>query len=72
MSYSEIIKREIGENKNIVVSKREDGKFSVAQQIVADSDGKEMKFFVKNAIVVDKDGLNSLVEALKEAQIKIN
>jgi hypothetical protein len=64
MPFIEIIKKEIGENKFIVVSKRDDGKFSVAQQVIVESDGKKMSFFMKNAIIVGKDGLAKIIDAL--------
>ena len=68
MPFQEIIKKTIGKNKNIVISRRDDLRVSIAQQIIADSDGKEMEFFLKNAIVVDEKGLNALIEALIDAK----
>lgn len=68
MPFYQIIKKAIGENKNIVISKRDDGKISIAQQIKAESDGKVMEFFLKNAIIVDENGLNTLIDALKVAK----
>jgi hypothetical protein len=67
MPFTEIIKREIGENKFIVVSRRDDGKFSIAQQVIVESDGKEMSFFMKNAIIVGENGLTKIIEALNTA-----
>lgn len=69
MAFYEIIKKPIGENKNIVISKREDGRISIAQQVIAESDGKAMEFFLKNAIIVDENGLDILIDALNEAKI---
>ena len=68
MPFYEIIKKAIGKNKNIVISKRDDGRISIAQQVKAESDGKVMEFFLKNAIIVDEDGLNVLIDALKIAK----
>ena len=68
MPFQEIIKRTIGENKNIVISRRDDLRISIAQQVIAESDGKEMEFFLKNAIIVDENGLNILIDALHEVR----
>ena len=72
MPFYEIVKKIIGENKNIVISKRDDGRISIAQQVKAKSDGKEMEFFLKNAIIVDENGLDILIDALKEAKRSFN
>lgn len=74
MPFQEIIKKAIGENKNIVISKRDDGRVSIAQQVLAESDGKAMEFFLKNAIIVDGNGLDILIDALNEAKrfLKLN
>ena len=70
--FYEIIKKEIGENKNIVISRRDDLRLSIAQQVKVESDGKEMEFFLKNAIIVDENGLDVLIDALKEAKQSFN
>lgn len=72
MPFQEIIRRAIGENKNIVISRRDDGRVSIAQQVLAESDGKEMEFFLKNAIIIDKNGLDVLIDALNEARHFLN
>ena len=73
MPFHEIIKRSIGENKSIVVSIRDDGRISIAQQILAVVDDKQMEFFMKNAIIITKDGLDDLIDALEEArQLLVN
>ena len=66
--FKEIIKESIGENKNIVISLRDDGRLSIAQQVLAESDGKKLEFFLKNAIIVDKEGLNVFINALEKAK----
>lgn len=68
MPFQEIIKRAIGKNKNIVVSRRDDGRISIAQQVLAESDGKEMEFFLKNAIIIDEAGLDIFIEVLNEVK----
>ena len=68
MPFREIIKSEIGENKNIVVSQRDDGRISIAQQVIVESDGKSMEFFLKNAFIVDAKGLDSIIEALNKTK----
>jgi len=67
MKFNVLSSKNIGENKSIVVSEREDGKFSIAQKITANTDGQEIKFFVKNAIQVDKEGLKNIRDAIDEA-----
>ncbi|MGM0409137.1 MAG: hypothetical protein ACQEQF_00125 [Bacillota bacterium] len=67
MKFKELAKVKIGENRNLVISRRSDGKISVAQQIVAESDGQVIKFFVKNAIQTDRDGLKNIMSACNEA-----
>jgi len=68
LPFREIIKSEIGENKNIVVSQRDDGRISIAQQVIVESDGKSMEFFLKNAFIVDAKGLDSIIEALNKTK----
>jgi len=72
MPFHEIIKKSIGENKSIVISQREDSRISIAQQVQATVDGKEMEFFLKNAIIVNKAGLDILISTLEEARRLIN
>ena len=72
MPFYQIVKKEIGKNKNIVISKRDDGRISIAQQVKAESDGKELEFFLKNAIIVDENGLDILINALSEAKRSFN
>lgn len=71
MKFNTLVSIKIGENRNLVISQREDGKISIAQQIEAESDGQVIKFFVKNAIQTDLNGLDKIEEAVKEAKQKI-
>lgn len=68
MPFREIVKSEIGENKNIVISQRDDARVSIAQQVIVESDGKSMEFFLKNAFIVDAKGLDSIIDALDKAK----
>lgn len=68
MKFTQLAKVSIGENRNLVISKREDGNLSIAQQIEAESDGQKINFFVKNAIQTDEDGLENIENAIKEAK----
>lgn len=70
MKFNTLVSIKIGENRNLVISQREDGKISIAQQIEAESDGQVIKFFVKNAIQTDLNGLDKIEEAVKEAKQK--
>ncbi len=67
MKFKELAKTQIGENRNLVISRRSDGKISVAQQVIAESDGQKIKFFVKNAIQTDREGLKDMMSAINEA-----
>jgi hypothetical protein len=69
--FKELAKGEIGENKNIVVSIRDDGNISIAQQVVAPVNGKPINIFIKNAIEVDEAGLNSIINTLVQACEKL-
>jgi len=69
MKFTILAKTKIGENRNLVISQREDGKLSIAQQIEAYSDGQVIKFFVKNAIQTDLEGLEK-IEAITNEAIK--
>lgn len=71
MKFNTLVSIKIGENRNLVISQREDGKISIAQQIEAESDGQVIKFFVKNAIQTDLNGLDKIEAAVKEAKQKI-
>ncbi|HUS50567.1 MAG TPA: hypothetical protein VMZ91_10410 [Candidatus Paceibacterota bacterium] len=70
--FSEITKKAIGKNKNIVISRTSDGFISIAQQIIANSFGQELAMFCKNSIVVDEEGLENVSEAIIDALEKIS
>lgn len=67
MKFNELSRVQIGENRVLVISKRSDGKISLAQQMTAESDGQEIKFFIKNAIQTDEKGLDDIRKAVNEA-----
>jgi len=64
IKYKEIVRRQIGKNRFIVVSERSDGRFAIAQQIEVETDIGKQRLFVNNSIVVDKDGVLNLMDAL--------
>lgn len=70
--FVELASGEIGKNKYLVISRRTDGKYSVAQRAVTEFDDRSISMFIKNAIVVDQEGLetvsNIITEALKQVR----
>lgn len=66
-SYKQLARGQIGKNKYLVVSEREDGKVSIIQQLEAITDTVPYFFFMKNAIVVDKGGLQEVIDVLSDA-----
>lgn len=69
--FKELSRCEIDLNKNVVISVRDDGKFSVAQVVEAPTGGKPISIFIKNAITTDIAGLKALRESLNAAIGKI-
>lgn len=71
--FRELSRGTIGKNKDVVVSEREDGRYSLAQQVKAETDGNSITMYLKNAIIVDYDGLLTLQDTVNksvaEAQI---
>lgn len=66
--YTELSNAEITENRNIVISERSKGGFTVAQQLKADG----TKVFVKGALHIDNlEGLYNLRNALNIAIDKV-
>lgn len=70
--FMELSKCKIGENKNLVISRAGDGSISIAQQLIARSNGNEIGIFLKNSIVVDgKDGLENIKKTIESAIEKL-
>lgn len=65
--FTELSREPIGTNKFVVVSKREDDKYSIAQQVEANTDSGVVRMFLKNAIIVSRDGLEGVFNAVKQA-----
>lgn len=65
--FSEIASGKIGTNKFLVVSQRDDTRYSIAQQVEALTDDQPVHIFLKNAIVVDKQGLLAIAKILQTA-----
>ena len=65
--FQELATGVIGTNKYLVVSGRDDGRYSIAQQVEAETDDGPIRIFLKNAIVVDRDGLGAVHQILAEA-----
>lgn len=66
--YTELSNAEITENRNIVISERSKGGFTVAQQLKADG----TKVFIKGALHIDNlEGLYNLRNALNVAIDKV-
>jgi hypothetical protein len=69
--FNVISNGKITEDRELVVSERSDGGFSIAQKITNEVDGQEMEFFVKHAIPVDEDGLEKVKAIIDEACQKV-
>lgn len=67
MLFTELARGYVGGNRQLVVSRRSDGKYSIAQLVKVDMDGKETELFIKNAIVTDEQGLRSVRNVIDEA-----
>lgn len=66
--YKEISKAQITESRNIVVSSYSRGGYTMAQQLVANEDGKKMAVFLQGAFHIDDiQGLYNLRDAINLA-----
>lgn len=68
VTFKELSKAKIKENKNVVISEKSNGGFIIAQQIIFKDEEKELPVFLKGAInVEDINGLYNLRDALNES-----
>lgn len=65
--FSELAKAQIGERKNVVISKNVDGTVFIAQQLVFSEGEITKSIYLKNAINVDLKGLKEIEKAIKKA-----
>lgn len=66
-AFKELGKTSINDQKNLVISRKGDDRYAIAQQIEVDdgeNNGKPMQIFLKNSIEVDYDGLRRIYEEL--------
>lgn len=75
--YKELSKKKFKEQRNVVISEAFDREnkslgYSIAEQLVTEEDGKEIKVFLKGGLgIVDAEGLLQLKEAVDNACIKL-
>ena len=70
--FEELARVTIAKNKDVVISKNvNDGKISIAQEIIFVDGKKEFKMFVKNAIICDAEILNEIRNVLFKAEEKL-
>lgn len=69
MRYTPIIEvQNIDENRDLVISKLDEGGYTIAQKAAVEENGKKFSVFLKNAIHVnDIVGLEYIKRALEEA-----
>lgn len=73
LMYKELSKQKFKEQRNVVISEAFDKEnnclgYSIAEQLVTNEDGKEIKVFLKGGLgIVDKDGLLALHNAVSVA-----
>ena len=77
LTYKELSKQKFKEQRNVVISEAFDRDnnslgYSIAEQLVTEEDGKEIKVFLKGGLgIVDADGLLQLKNAVDNACIKL-
>lgn len=77
LTYKELSKQKFKEQRNVVISEAFDRDnnplgYSIAEQLVTEEDGKEIKVFLKGGLgIVDEKGLLQLKEAVDNACIKL-
>lgn len=77
LTYKELSKQKFKEQRNVVISEAFDREnnslgYSIAEQLVTEEDGKEIKVFLKGGLgIVDADGLLQLKNAVDNACIKL-
>ena len=77
LTYKELSKCKFKEQRNVVISEAFDREnkslgYSVAEQLVTEEEGKEIKVFLKGGLgIVDAEGLLQLKEAVDNACVKL-
>ena len=75
--YKELSKKKFKEQRNVVISEAFDREnkslgYSIAEQLVTEEDGKEIKVFLKGGLgIVDAEGLLQLKKAIDNACVKL-
>ena len=68
VEYNEVSRAKISDSRNIVISTCSKGGYTIAQQLVAQEDGKTISVFMKGAFHVDDvHGLYELRDAINLA-----
>lgn len=68
ITYDEISRTQVGDNRNVVISKCSAGGFTIAQQIVVKENGADFGTFLKGAIrIKDIEALQNLQDAIAVA-----
>lgn len=66
--FTKLSSAKIQETRNIVISSRSTGGFTLAQQVSVDENGKKTNVFLKNSYHIDNiEGLENLRDALNVA-----
>ena len=72
VEYNEISRAKVSDSRNIVISTCSKGGYTIAQQLVAQEDGKTTSVFMKGAFHVDDvHGLYELRDAINLAILAI-
>jgi hypothetical protein len=67
LQFREIVRVNLEENLDLVISERADGLFSAAQQRFTTVHGRRSGMWVKNALIVSADGLEEAANAFMAA-----
>lgn len=70
--FREIVRVSIEENLDLVISERQDGFYSAAQQRFSVIRGRRIGGWVKNALIVDATGLEEAANAFMAALDYVN
>jgi ribosome-associated translation inhibitor RaiA len=70
--FLELEKVKIEDNKNLVFSVTDEGKISIAQQLVVKDGNREMNLFLKNSVVVDINRLSDIYKAIENVINKLS
>lgn len=65
--FRELARVNIGLNRDAVISLRDDGRYSIAQQVEAATDDEPVHIFLKNALILEEDKLRDLNAAISAA-----